>query len=94
MGQFIKRIVDVSYHRNGISGNGFHAVLFIGAEKDSDSLMVASVLDEPGNVSVFRVDYLSVPAVGVKFAHGNSWRGDRFEPELRAAIEAVNERRA
>lgn len=126
--KLIDRIVQVSFHRNGVGGAGFHAVLFETTDKrcskckghDSygwestpgivlacpncqkpgagerltaeqwewdvtTTLMVASVFDEPGHVAVFAVGKLSEPDVGVAFGE-NSYRGDRYEPELRAAI--------
>lgn len=73
-------VKQVSYHRNGVSGEGFFAVLF---ERGGGHLMVASVFDAPGAVAVYQVDFLST--VGVLFGD-NSWRGDVFEPQLREAI--------
>lgn len=49
--------------------------------------MLATVFDAPGHVAVIAIDRLNDPSVGVAYV-ANSWRGDRFEPELRAAIEA------
>lgn len=46
--------------------------------------MVATVFSENGNVSVFDIDQLAKGNVAL--AHGNSWRGDDFEDELRHAI--------
>jgi hypothetical protein len=128
--KFISKIEQVSFHRNGIGGNGFHAVLFRGepveicAECEPEGsepqsnvergfcwesgdgkmlcnarhaktetnvrysdplLMLGVVFDDHGNVAVFEVGKLSDPAIGVAFGE-NSYRGDRYEPELRAAI--------
>jgi hypothetical protein len=49
---------------------------------------IGIVFDEPGSCAVLCLDRLE--SHGVRFAGGNSWRGDQFEPELRAAIEAQN----
>jgi hypothetical protein len=115
----IGRIVQVAYHRNGVGGAGFHAVIFeyddrrcicgafaslgvTGTGQDvcvnqrdeghppfqivtTPARMVASVFDEPGHIAVYRIDYLGNPEIGVAFGE-NSWRGDQYEAELRAAI--------
>jgi hypothetical protein len=47
----------------------------------------AAITDEPGECYVTCLDL--IPTRGVKFAGGNSWRGDHFEPELRKAIESM-----
>ncbi len=75
------KIVNVSFHRNGITGVGFYAVLFDDAE---NGRMVASLFDDPGYCAVYNVDKLA----GGDVAFGsNSWRGDRFEKELRPLVE-------
>jgi hypothetical protein len=90
----VKKVVQVQYHRNGVGGAGFTAVLFTsdaaGHPSHTDnSLFLGIVHDEPGYCSVVRVEDLS-DARGVTFGV-NSWRGDNFEPELRAAIEEAND---
>ena len=75
-------IKQVAYHRNGIGGEGFFAVLF---ESKDNGLMCAAVFAEAGQVAVYSAPLLST--VGVKFGE-NSWRGDVYEPELREAIRA------
>lgn len=92
------KIREIAYHRNGVAGEGFHVVLFDwpepGARKPARH-MVATVFplheedgeaDWNGRISVFDVDQLA--AGNIAFAAGNSWRGDDFEPELRAAVTA------
>jgi len=119
--KLVTAVHQVAYHRNGIGGAGFHAVLFDtpyevcsnckghdsagwtnaatgapapcphckGTTFETSSIrMLAMVFDEPGHVAVVDVAKLSDPAVGVAFGV-NSWRGDQFEPELRAAIVAT-----
>jgi hypothetical protein len=76
------KILDVSWHRNGVGGAGFYAVLFEEAEQ---GLMVASLFDEPGYCAVYQLDLLTKK--NIKFGY-NSWRGDRFEEKLRPAIKA------
>ena len=89
MQKLISRVVGIEYHRNGVSGTGFHIVHFKKPEGRKRQDMIAIVFDEPGCVAVFDYD---------KFKAGdfawmsNSWRGDDFESELRTAIQkAVNE---
>ena len=90
MKSVVKRVHQVSFHRNGITGAGFHAVLFEG-QHNGESLgeFVATVFTRPGNVAVLRVPDLLDPKAGVMFGK-NSWRGDTFEPELRAAINRAD----
>jgi hypothetical protein len=85
-------ITALDYHRNGVSGEGFYVALFNWRDLDdkADRSMVAILFDEPGQCAV--LDTAETAAGNVTFAQGNSWRGDRFEPELRAAIKARNER--
>lgn len=76
-------IVDASWHRNGVCGVGFWAILF---DERDEGRMIASLFDEPGYCAVYQVGELAKG--NVKFAGGNSWRGDRFESALRPALEA------
>ena len=85
MTNLVKKVHQVSFHRNGIGGAGFHAILFDASLDTGTHLMVATVFDQPGHVAVLQVKPLSTD-VGVKFG-ANSWRGDCFERELRDAIE-------
>lgn len=80
------RITDVSYHRNGVGGEGFHAVLFDWKHGDgTERKMVATVFDTIGQCAVYDVAQLAKG--NIAFANGNSWRGDRFEDALRKAID-------
>lgn len=76
-------VTDVSFHRNGIGGVGFYAVLFTDTESGK---MVASLFDEPGYCAVYSIDELTKG--NIAFAQGNSWRGDNFEAELRPLVDA------
>lgn len=82
-------IKEVSFHRNGIGGVGFHAVHFVDhdqlGKRNKDAEMLGIVFDEPGYCSVIQ---LNQPQFTVKFGV-NSWRGDRYEPELRSAIKTM-----
>ena len=78
-------VKDVSYHRNGIGGEGFYAVLFDWKDDDGKKRsMIASVFDGSGQCAVYDVQELA--AGNIAFACGNSWRGDHFEDEIRKAI--------
>jgi hypothetical protein len=90
----IAKVVQVAYHRNGVGGEGFHAVVFeIVPELSSRyytrskarQTLVASVFEGRGQVAIFNVAKLSDPTIGVAFGE-NAWRGDLYEKELRAAI--------
>ena len=39
------KILDVSWHRNGVCGEGFYAVLFENLDEDN-GLMIASLFDK------------------------------------------------
>ena len=88
------QIEQISHHRNGISGESFHAVLFTSDENtnadNSPRRMVASVFEAPGHVSVLDIAMLTYT---VEFGT-NSWRGDCFEAQLREAIAAYETERA
>jgi hypothetical protein len=73
------KIQGIAYHRNGCAGNGFNVITFK-AEKTN---MVAVIFNERGQVAVFDRELLGK---GVIASSENSWRGDHFEPDLRAAI--------
>lgn len=83
--------IKVAYHRNGVSGAGFHVVTFYEQdtnEQDTDyehaPLMVGIVFEEPLHVAVLDINLLAAGII--EFAR-NSWRGDRFESVLRQTIE-------
>jgi len=80
------RIDEIAYHRNGISGAGFHAVLFCKRYGRHWRKFFAAVFEEPGNVAVICLDLVTEHGVN-KFK--NAWRGDTFEHDLREAIEAA-----
>jgi hypothetical protein len=79
------KIVKVAHHRNGVTGNSFHVVLFYHVEEHKSQRMVAIVFEEPGNCAVLNTALLCDTAC-VGFGE-NSYRGDTFEAELRAAIQ-------
>lgn len=75
----------LDYHRNGVGGTGFHVVCFRWADQgDEPRPMVGVVFPDKGACAVFDRELLRKGEI--EFARGNSWRGDRFEGPLRAAI--------
>jgi hypothetical protein len=72
---------QIEYHRNGICGAPFHVMIFQDSE---EGRMLGIVFDEPYHGAVFNLDKLALGniAFGV-----NSWRGDRYEPQLRQLIQ-------
>ena len=90
MSKLIRKIKQIDYHRNGIGGEGFYAVLFSTTKDGGDKEnMLATVFPAEGHCAVIDLDL--VPEYGVTFG-ANSWRGDNYEPELRAAIKAYEAR--
>lgn len=83
---------EVDYHRNGISGIGFHIVKF---HDKANGPMVGILFSSPANnwgalkenntgyCAVFNRDRLKDD--DYRFMY-NSWRGDVFEPFLRRCI--------
>lgn len=79
------KIIDASFHRNGICGAGFTAILFKDLDENPKELMVASLFDEQGCCAVYKVSELVKE--NIAFAQGNSWRGDNYEEKLRPLLE-------
>ena len=88
--RMIGKVESIAYHRNGISGAPFSVVTFThrveGEPKPRN--MVAVVFDAPYHTAVFDRDALGAGAIafGGTDDGQNSWRGDNFDAELRAAI--------
>jgi hypothetical protein len=85
----VKRICirSIDYHRNGIAGAPFYAVVFDeakGAHPDDRGRKVAVVFESPWHTAV--LDIARLAAGDIAFG-SNSWRGDEYEPHLRKAIE-------
>lgn len=76
------RIHDWDYHRNGICGAPFHVFLFDDI-RDENTRKVGILFEAPHHCAVLDVAKLSSGSIGFGF---NSYRGDNFEPSLRAAI--------
>ena len=81
------KINEVAYHRNGVCGAPFWAVRFRWKPEDApeEENFIAVLFEEEGMCSVLGLDRME--SMGVAFGGGNSWRGDRFQDELRKVIE-------
>lgn len=77
------KIIDASWHRNGVCGAGFYAIIF--KNLDEDAIMIASLFDESGYCSVYSIEELGKQ--NIEFANGNSWRGDQYECILRPLLK-------
>lgn len=71
------RRFQARFHPNGVAGAGFYVCSFLFLRGKNTAEMQAVVFDEPGCVAVITQDINA------------RYRGDEFEPALRAAIEAV-----
>jgi hypothetical protein len=79
-------IQEISFHRNGIAGEGFYAIRFRWAEDGGEKEnFLATLFDAEGYCAVIGLDRIGTHGVG--FTYGNSWRGDYFEDALRQAVE-------
>jgi len=74
-------ILSASFHRNGVCGEGFYSVIF---NDEENGKMHASLFDKAGYCAVHKIEELAKD--NIDFARGNSWRGDRFESELRPLL--------
>ncbi len=81
--KFVKSIVSIAHHRNGVFGAPFYAVIFFCDIDGPREELFATVFEEQGNCAVVNVGKLA--SGDIAFA-SNSFRGDNFEPELREAI--------
>jgi hypothetical protein len=77
------KLKSMAYHRNGISGAGFWAIVFSWRDNRKNRQMVATVFDDPGECAV--LDTALLAKGNVEFGK-NSWRGDYFEDQCREWI--------
>ena len=75
-------IIEIALHRNGICGAPFAVVLFEDGRPEG-SRKIGILFDEPYHCAV--LDVAKLAAGDIAFM-SNSWRGDQFEPHLRAAL--------
>jgi len=79
------RVIDTAYHRNGICGAPFHVVLFHDTG-DENTRKVGILFKEPYHCAVLDVVKLAKGSIAFGV---NSYRGDRFEPALREALNLI-----
>lgn len=86
-----KKLKSIAYHRNGISGLGFHVAIV--EEKDEDGTREMLVIrfpkeadKETGNVVCAAFDFALLDKREIKFFH-NSCRGDHYSDFMDAEIE-------
>ncbi len=89
----VKKILGVTYHRNGICGEPFHLVLFDSTEGEKTLLgILPASTGEQGRCFVLEPAAISTDLAARKIeacAFGaGSFRGDNFERELRQAVSA------
>jgi hypothetical protein len=80
------RVLNIDYHRNGVGGAPFHAIVFRDFGEEA-SVKVGIVFDAPAHVAV--LDIAKLVDCDVEFG-SNSWRGDHYEAALRRAIKKRN----
>jgi len=74
------KIIDITFHRNGVCGAPFSVILF---EDEGADRKVAIIFERTGHCAVLAVDKLA--AGDIAFG-SNSWRGDHYESDLRKEI--------
>ena len=84
------KILDIAYHRNGVSGAPFHVVLFDDRCNDGRRMM-AIIFETDGHCAV--LDVTKLAAGDIKFGP-NSWRGDEYQWRLRKAIDEHQRRQS
>lgn len=82
-------VLKIAYHRNGVCGEGFHVITF-NWKDDNEKLrhMLGIIYKESSYCSILDID--ETVKDNIEFANGNSWRGDKFESDLRKTIEEYN----
>ena len=82
--KLVDEITDVQWHRNGISGLGFHVVRFVSKGDDGPPRpFVAVVFNKAENYEIAVLDTTDLT---------QCWRGDRFKDEVMEAIEVYDNR--
>jgi len=80
-------VTAIDYHRNGVSGRGFHVVLFTEVIEGKPRTFLGIVPGRPEPGECFVLDADMVGEHNIAFGE-NSWRGDHYEEALIEAIKA------
>ncbi|WP_165064002.1 hypothetical protein [Paludisphaera rhizosphaerae] len=83
-------VLNIAYHRNGIAGMPFHAVVFRDAGEEA-SVKIGVLFEHSHHCAV--LDIAKLADCDVEFG-SNSWRGDVYEPHLRKAAAKFEKARA
>jgi hypothetical protein len=99
-GVMVKDVINVEYHRNGISGESFYTVIFSGDFGAEENVVLMATLfeydveEDEGTFAgsnpfcaVVRVD-----EVGCKRIESN-WRGDQFSPFIEAVVRIYSNKK-
>jgi hypothetical protein len=76
------QILQADHHRNGVSGQPFMVALVDDPSEGDVKLVI--MFKEPGHTAVLSLDKLT-QSEDISFG-SNSWRGDRYEGELREQL--------
>jgi hypothetical protein len=90
------KVTAIDHHRNGVTGTPFYPILFEWRDGDRLRSMYAVVTDRDDNnglINCFVVDVDMAAAGDIRF-FWNSWRGDHFVDDLRAAIREFENHRS
>lgn len=82
----VGRVIDMGYHRNGVSGEGFWTIIFEGADGSdvAGEVFVATYFGDDDDV--IRTAVLRVKSLAYGDAN-DGMRGDAFHDELKALAE-------
>lgn len=86
MNKLVKKYKEIDYHRNGIGGEGFHAIVF----ENTDGQRMVGITFNQGDTAngiltaVLDIDLLNQE--NIRFGE-NSWRGDNYHEELQEIVK-------
>ena len=77
------KVIKIAHHRNGVTGEPFHVVLFRHKFDINDPVKVAVVFQTTHHIAILDTALLDKQVI--EFGE-NSWRGDQYEAALHKAI--------
>ena len=92
-----REVIEMHYHRNGISGLGFHVAIVKDTDGDGTREMLVirfpkEADEQTGNVVCAAFDLAKLAEKELRFFH-NSWRGDYYSDVMDEAIQAESDAR-